>query len=156
MLHDLPSHTWSDHPCSTGQGIQIIKIICLQHITNKCTMYVIGSCFQKNSYMFQCRNDDWGIGTCRSCFGYNQVLNILCINWLYVVNMCKMHDTHSFKIMNIIICTFCFFWLPTPKFVYSSEHPVLRHHPSYILHLIGSLSKFTYSYEMLSTMMVSR
>jgi hypothetical protein len=156
MLHDLPSHTWTELPCSTGQGIQIMKIICLQHITNKCTISLIHNCIQKISYMFWCLNHHWGIETCWSCFGYYQVLNVLCICWLYVVNTCKMHGTHSFKIMKIIICTFCFFWLPPPKFVYSSEHPVCRHHPSYFLHLIRSLSEFTYSYEMLSTMMVFR
>ena len=139
-----------------GKVYKLWRSSVFQHIANKFTAYLIRNCIKKISYMFQCLNHHWGIETCRSCFGYNQVLNILCICWLYVVNTCKMHGTHSFKIMKLIICIFCFFWLPPPKFIYSLEHPVLRHHLSCILHLIRSLSKFTYSYEMLSTVMVFR
>jgi len=133
-----------------------MKIICLQHITNKCTIFLIHNCIQKITYMIQCLNHHLGIETCMNYFGYNHVLNILCVCWLYVVNTCKMHSPHSFKIMKIIICTFCFFWLPPPKLVYSSGHPVLRHHLAYIFHLIRSLTKFTYFNEMLSTMVVFR
>ena len=30
-------------------------------------------------------------------FWYVQVLNILCLRWLYIVNVCKMHDTQFQK-----------------------------------------------------------